>query len=148
MIAAKLALGFASTLAVAGAYTFREGVIRVDVDEYRQGGSHIHLWVPAAAAPMAVRFVPQKQLSLKSDEMREALPIVAAAVKELERYPNTRFVEVQDGGQHVLVSTEHGKLKVDVTGSDEDVHVAVPVTAIEDVLEQLKARTHDSGSPI
>ena len=54
MLLAKAALGVGATLALATAYTFREGVIRVDVDEYRAGGSHVHFWVPAAAVPMAM----------------------------------------------------------------------------------------------
>ena len=50
---AKAALGLGGTIVLAGAYTFHEGVIRVDVDESREGGSHVHMWVPAAAVPMA-----------------------------------------------------------------------------------------------
>ena len=51
MLLAKAALGVSGALVLAGAYTFREGVIRVDVDEYRDGGSHVHMWLPAAATP-------------------------------------------------------------------------------------------------
>ena len=58
MLIAKIALGMASTVALATVYTFREGVIRVDVDEFRDGGSHVHVWVPAAAVPMAVHLRP------------------------------------------------------------------------------------------
>ena len=58
MILAKLALGTATTLMVAGVYAFREGTVRVDVDEHREGGAHVHLWAPAAVVPMALRFVP------------------------------------------------------------------------------------------
>jgi hypothetical protein len=35
MLLAKAALGMGSALVLAGAYTFHEGVIRVDVDEFR-----------------------------------------------------------------------------------------------------------------
>jgi hypothetical protein len=51
MLLAKAALGLGGALVLAGAYTFREGVIRIDVDESRGGGSHVHMWVPATAAP-------------------------------------------------------------------------------------------------
>ena len=54
ILLAKVGLGVVSTLAVAGIYTFREGVVRVDVDEYRENGSHVHLWLPAAAIPISV----------------------------------------------------------------------------------------------
>src|SRR4029077_14767188 len=62
ILLAKVALGFGTTLAVAGAYTFREGVLRVDVDEFREGGSHVHMWVPAAVVPMALHVVPKHHL--------------------------------------------------------------------------------------
>jgi hypothetical protein len=39
MLLAKAALGIGGTLAAAGAYTFHQGVLRIDVDEYRAGGS-------------------------------------------------------------------------------------------------------------
>jgi hypothetical protein len=150
MLVAKLALGFASTLAVAGAYTFRQGVIRVDVDEYRQGGSHVHLWVPAAAIPVALHMVPRSQVRLEDhkEQLREALPIVRVAVEELKRFPNTTFVEVQDGDQHVIVSTQGGKLRVDVTGQEESAHVLVPLSTIEDVFEQMKVWTDGSDTPM
>ena len=51
MLLAKLALGFCGTIFVAGAYTFHEGVMRVDADN--PGGPHIHVWVPAAIVPRA-----------------------------------------------------------------------------------------------
>ena len=80
MLLAKAALGVGGTLALAGAYTFHEGVIRIDVDEHRAGGSHVHMWVPAAAVPMAMHLVPQKHLREVAEHSREALPIVEVVV--------------------------------------------------------------------
>ena len=62
MLLAKAALTVGGALVLAGAYTMREGVIRIDVDEYRAGGSHVHMWVPAAAVPMVLHFVPTEHL--------------------------------------------------------------------------------------
>ena len=92
MLLAKAALGLGGTLVLAGAYTMREGVIRIDVDEYRSGGSHVHMWVPAAAIPMAMRFVPDKHWRHASEHAREAMPILHAIVKELKKYPDAEFV--------------------------------------------------------
>jgi len=86
MLLAKAALGLGGTIVLAGAYTMREGVIRVDVDEYHAGGSHVHLWVPAAAVPMAMHFVPTKHMRHASEQAREALPVLHAIVKELKKY--------------------------------------------------------------
>src|SRR6202035_1040875 len=79
---AKVALGFAGTLAVAGAYTFREGVLRVDVDEYRDGGSHVHLWLPAAAVPMVMDAVPRRHFIEAARQAQEWMPVARIAIKE------------------------------------------------------------------
>src|SRR4029077_14352520 len=133
-------LGLGGTIVLAGAYIMREGVIRVDIDEYHAGGSHGHLWVPAAAVPMAMHFVPSKQIRCASEEAREALPILHAFVKELKKYPDTQFVEIEDSDQHVRIRTHQGKLQIDVDAPDQMVHVLCPSSTIEDVTSQLEDR--------
>jgi hypothetical protein len=138
MLLAKAALGLGGTLVLVGAYTMREGVIRVDVDEFRSGGSHVHMWVPAAAVPMAMHFVPSKQMRCASEQAREALPMLHAVVKELKKYPDTQFVEIEDSDQHVRIRTRQGKLQIDVDAPDQKVHVLCPLSTIEDVTSQLE----------
>jgi hypothetical protein len=138
MLLAKAALGLGGTLFLAGAYTMREGVIRIDVDEFRSGGSHVHMWVPAAAVPMAMHFVPSKHMRHASQQAREALPILHAFVKELKKYPDADFVEIDDNNQHVRMRTHGGKLQIDVDAPDEKVHVLCPLSTIEDVTSQLE----------
>jgi len=140
MILAKLALGAIGTMAVATVYTFREGTIRVDVDEHRPGGSHVHFWVPAAAVPAALHFVPDEKLQEAADQAREALPIAMAVAEELEKYPNVEFVSVDGDNQHVKVSVRDGKVYIDVQDHEDDVHVAVPVSTIRDVVESVANR--------
>ncbi len=139
MIVAKLALGFASTIVLASVYTFREGVIRVDVDEHRDGGSHVHLWVPAAAVPMAIHFVPKQHLREASQHASEYMPLVEIVTTELRKYPDTTFVDVEDGRDHVRVATSGSKLQIDVVNDEENVHVAVPLSTVNDVARQLAA---------
>ena len=138
VLLAKAALGLGGTLVLAGAYTMREGVIRIDVDEFRSGGSHVHMWVPAAAIPMAMHFVPSKHIRHASERAREALPILHAFVKELKKYPDAEFVEIDDNDQHIRMRTHHGKLQIDVHAPDQKVHILCPLSAIEDVTSQLE----------
>ncbi len=138
MLLVKAALGLGGTIVLAGAYAMREGVIRIDVDEYRSGGSHVHLWVPAAAVPMAMHFVPGEHMRHASEQAREALPILHAVVKELKKYPDADFVEIVDSNEHVRVRTHDGKLQIDVDAPDEKVHVLCPLSTIEDVTSQLE----------
>lgn len=138
MLLAKAALGLGGTLLLAGAYTFREGVIRVDVDEFRSGGAHVHVWVPAAAVPMAMHFVPEKHWRHACDQAREGLPLLHVVVKELKKYQDADFVEAVDHDQHIRVRTHGGKLQIDVDAPDEKVHVLCPLSTIEDVTSQLE----------
>ncbi len=138
VLLAKAALGLGGTLVLAGAYTMREGVIRIDVDEYRSGGSHVHMWVPAAAIPMAMHFVPSNHMRHASEQACEALPILHAFVKELKKYPDAEFVEIDDNDQHIRMRTHQGKLQIDVDAPDQKVHVLCPLSAIEDVTSQLE----------
>ncbi len=141
MLLAKAALGLGGTLVLAGAYIMREGMIRVDVDEYRSGGSHVHMWVPAAAVSMAMHFVPSKHMRHASEQAREVLPVLHAIIKELKKYPDADLVEVVDDDQHVHVRTHGGKLQIDVDAPDEKVHVLCPLSALEDVTSQLEERS-------
>ncbi len=138
MLLAKAALGLGGTIVLAGTYTMREGVIRIDIDEVRSGGSHVHMWVPAAAVPMAMHLVPDKHWRHASEQAREAIPILHAIVKELKKYPDADFVEVMDHDQHVRIRTHDGKLQIDVDAPDEKVHVLCPLSTIEDVTIQLE----------
>src|SRR3981189_1151386 len=139
MLLGKAAPRGGGTRALAGAYTFHEGGIRIDVDEHRAGGSHVHMWVPAAAVPRAMHFVPQKHFREAAERSRQALPIAHAIVKELKKYPDVDLVEVVDSEQHVRIRTRHGKLQIDVEEPDEQVHLLVPLPTLDDVTRQLEA---------
>jgi len=139
MLLAKVALGLGGALVLAGAYTFREGVIRVDVDEYRPEGSHVHLWLPAAAVPMAMHFVPKDHLRIATEQTKECMPLVHALFKELKRFPDADFVEVKDEEQHVVIRTHGGRLEIDVQDPGENVHLLVPLSTLDDVAREIEA---------
>jgi hypothetical protein len=149
MMLAKIGLGFASTIVFASAYTFREGVIRVDVDEHKDGGSHVHFWVPAAAVPMAMHLVPREHLREASEQADEFAPLLQMVTSELRKYPNTTFVEVEDGDQHVKISTVGSRIQIDVEDPEENVHLAVPLSTVNDIAQQLltihKEHRHDDS---
>jgi hypothetical protein len=137
MLMAKIALGIASTVAFATVYTFREGLIRVDVDEFREGGSHVHFWVPAAAVPVALHFAPRQHMQNAAQHVEPWMPTIRQLAKELRKYPNANFVDVVDGSDHVQIRTRAGKLQIDVEEPGDSVHIACPISTLEDVAQQL-----------
>jgi hypothetical protein len=138
MLLAKAALGMSGALVLAGAYTFREGVIRVDVDERHPGGDHAHLWLPAAVVPMAMHFVAKDHLREAAAHAREFLPLTRVLIKELKRFPDATFVEVTGSNDHVLIRTQEGKLQIDVDEPGGNAHLLVPLSTLEDVAAQLE----------
>ena len=133
----KIALGFAGTVVAAGAYTFHQGLVRVDVDENRSHGSHVHVWAPAAMVPMVMHFVPRHVMENAGYKAGKFMPLVHTLAKELARYPEAEFVEVTDGEQHVQIRTHHGSLLIDVSEPGQEVHVACPLATMDDISAQL-----------
>jgi hypothetical protein len=138
LILAKTALGVGATLALAGAYVFHEGVIRVDVDEYRPGGSHVHFWVPATTVSAGLRIAPRRRMEQAASQVRPYLPLLRELAKELQRYPNADFVDVTDSENHVRITMRAGRLSIDAATDSEKVHVTVPVETVADVADRLE----------
>jgi hypothetical protein len=138
LLIAKAALGVAATLALGAAYTFHEGVIRVDLDENKIGGSHVHFWVPATLVGVGMHVAPRHAMKQAAEKARDVLPALRLGARELRNYPDVVLVEVTNEEQHVRVATEHGKLRVDVDGDGGIIHVRVPLETIQDVTEQME----------
>lgn len=135
---AKAAIGAGATLALAGAWVFHEGVIRVDVDEARSGGSHVHLWVPATSVSAGLRLMPRHYLRQAASQSRDYLPLLREISKELEKYPNAELLDVRDASNHVHVSVQEGKLYLDVVSDSENIHIRCPAVTLQDVADRLE----------
>ena len=137
LMLAKIGLGISGTLAVAAGYTFHEGMVRVSVDEHRANGDHVHLVVPAALIPVAVRFAPRHTMQNAARQAGPWMPTVKRIAEELRKYPDAELVEVRDAEEHVVIHTQNGTLLVDVESPEETVHVACPLATIEDISEEI-----------
>jgi hypothetical protein len=141
MLLAKLALGFTGTFAMATVYTFRDGVVNVEVEQHGADGTNVHVWAPAAVVPMVLHFVPDQKLGEAHEKIAEFMPTIRALTKELKKLPDAELVDVRDGKDHVRVSVHNGKVIVDVKNPEERVHVACPLAMIGDVTSELASRT-------
>jgi hypothetical protein len=143
LMLAKIGLGITGTLAVATGYTLHEGMVRVSVDEHRAHGHHVHLVVPAALVPVAMRFAPRHAMQNASRQAGPWLPTVQRMAEELRNYPDAELVEIRDANEHVAIHTQNGTLLVDVESAGETVHVACPLSTIEHISEEI---AHSSSS--
>lgn len=136
---AKAAYGVSAVLLLSTAFVFHEGVIKVDVDENKEDGAHVHLWVPATAVNLGLQVVPPRNLEQAAREVHPYLPALRELAKELKKYPNAKLVEVRDPDKHVQVCIIDGKIQIDVVDPQETIHVRVPVDTLEDVSDRLEA---------
>ena len=135
---AKAAIGASATLALAGAWVFHEGVIRVDVDESRSGGSHVHLWVPATTVSTGLCLTPRHYLRQAAEKSRDYLPVIRELAKELQKYPNAELLDIRDVSNRVHVSVKAGKLNLDAVSDNENIHFSCPTVTLEDVADRLE----------
>ena len=135
---AKAAIGAGATLALAGAWVFHEGVIRIDVDEARAGGSHVHVWVPATAVSTGLRLTPRHYLRHAAERSRDYLPVLREMAKELQNYPNVELLDVRDSRDHVHVSVHNSTLYLDIVSDNDNVHISCPTATLEDVGDRLE----------
>jgi hypothetical protein len=134
---AKLGVGVLGTAIVGAAALSSEGFIHVKVHEKQPNGSNVNVFVPAAIAPAVLHFVPDHNLAEASQQLREAMPIIDAAIPALTDSPDGVLVEVTDPGEHVLVSKRGGSVVVDVNDQDEVVHVSVPLRAAQSAIHEI-----------
>lgn len=138
---AKLGIGVAGSLVLAGAAVSSEGFIQVKVHERQPNGANVNVFVPAALATTALHFVPDDKIKARdSAELRECLPIIDAAIPELRKTPDGVLVEVIDHNDHVLVQKIGGSVVVDVTDDEDVVHVSVPLEAAQSAIHQIAER--------
>jgi len=141
LMLAKVALGLGAAMTAAGVYVFHEGVIRVDVDEHRTDGSHVHFWVPATVVATGMHFVPADKMRDAAAQVRPYLPVLREVSKELQKYPDAELVDVESAEDHVRVAMVGGKLRIDAVSEDGDVvHLSVPAQVLSDVADELEAK--------
>lgn len=137
ILLAKVGVGFLGTAVVAGAALSSEGFIHVKVREKQANGTKVNLIVPAALLPTVLHFVPKEKLHQGGQDVRQALPIIDAAVPALEDCPDGVLVEVTDPNEHVLVAKSGRSLVVDVDDLEDEVHVSVPLRAAQSTIHVL-----------
>ncbi len=133
----KIGVGFLGTAMVAGAAVSSEGFIHINVHEKQKDGTHLSFIVPAALIPAALHFVPKEHLREASQNLRQFLPIIDAAIPALEDTPDGVFVEVSEPGQHVVVQKRGNSIVVDVNDHEDIVHVSVPLRAAQASIHQI-----------
>jgi hypothetical protein len=135
------------TLVVAGV-TADAGFVHVKVHEKKPDGTNLNLYVPGILATVGTHVVPGREIEKVAHKMRDVLPALAVAARELENVPDGPLVEVLSEREQVRVVKDGGSLVIDVNDRNDTVHVTVPLRLVYRVARDLQDRAaHASASP-
>jgi hypothetical protein len=140
----KVALGIAGTALAGVGLICSEGMIEVKVVEKQPEVHHVYVLAPAMLFPITMHFIPSSKLGRAASEIKPWMPTIRAALEQLRAGEDITLVEVREPGQHVLVAKSGGSVVVDVTDTDEVVHVSAPIRAIESTVEQVAAASPET----
>lgn len=140
----KIVLGMAGVGLAGAGVLCSEGLVHVKVVEKQPQGFHIQVIAPAMLAPIAVHFVPPRDLAPATQQIQPYMPTIRAALDSLRHSEDIVLVDVKEPGTHVHVSKSSGSIVVDVDGDDATVHVSAPIRAVSSAVEQLAAASPNS----
>jgi hypothetical protein len=122
-----------------GALIYDAGAVRINVQEKRPGGEKTRLVIPAAAVPIAMRFVPDEKLHEEAEKLHDWLPAIEIAARELGRQPDFTLVEVQNPAEHVRITKQANSLVINVESDRESVYVSFPLKLVKSVARRLES---------
>lgn len=147
LLLGKLALGAGSVALLAGGILCSEGFVKVDVHETQPEAHHVYIVAPALLAPMAAHLVPKVKLQEASAQMRPWMPVIRAAIASLRDESDMTLVDITDQQQHVVVKKYGGNVVVDIVDEGNNVHVSVPLRAMENTIEVIASADDTPGKP-
>jgi len=142
VLSGTLSLAGAAALLLGG-MAYNAGAVRVSVKEKRPGGDSIHLIVPAVVVPAVMAVIPDSAFRDIPPEARKHLPLVKLVAAELKDLPDGPLVEVRGPGEEVTIALEDKTLAIDVNDAGDEVHLRIPLGAVESVASRLASVSED-----
>lgn len=138
MIFGAAVLLLAATVTVLGVAVHRYGMLEIEIQPgYSGAGDHISIRLPGVIVPLAMFFVPDAPLREARREIEKWAPLARDAFRELSSCPDFVMVEVQERDEHVTIAKRGRALVIEVQSEDESVHIVVPLTTVNCVLNRI-----------
>ncbi len=135
-----LALPVGATLLVAGSVV-AHGVVTVNVQESKAGGTHLYLPIPADLLYLGMDLLPvldqHGELARARQEVGPWAPVAQAAMESLEDCPDAVLVDVQEHGQTVKIVKVGRSIEIDVHDAGDVVHISLPAHLFTRALRQI-----------
>jgi hypothetical protein len=135
-----LALPLGATLLVAGSVV-AHGVVTVNVQESKEGGTHLYLPVPADLLYLGMDLLPlldhDGELTKARREIGPWAPVAVAALQSIEDCPDAVLVDVEEHGQTVKIVKQGRSIEIQIHDQDGDVEIALPAGLFSRLARQI-----------
>jgi hypothetical protein len=140
VVLALLAVPVGATLLLAGSLV-AHGVVTVNVNETKEGGTHLYLPVPAGLLYLGMDLLPlldrDGELSRARREIGPWAPVAAAALESLETCPDAVLVDVEERGQTVKIVKAGRSIEIRIHDQNGDVEISLPAHLFTRVARQI-----------
>jgi hypothetical protein len=134
-----IAIGIAGMMSLScmiGFYAFQSGIAVIDVRD-KVGGKHVFVPVPVGLVNSGIDMLPGNMLQQVRGDLGRHHAIIKKLSVELEKMPDTDFVEIQTKRERILVSKSGRNLIVDVDTPEESIYVRVPIRSTGALMSKL-----------
>lgn len=124
-----------------GAVYATSGVISIRFHE-RESGFELYLPLPASVVEGIVAGgtrVAGPQIDGLRGDLEEWAPVVRELLAVLEEAPDTTFVEVRDGRDHVVVAKRGGSIRVEVDTDEVLIELSAPLHMVRRTVDRVLA---------
>jgi hypothetical protein len=123
-----------------GLVAYSQGAMIVYVRQKNPDRFPIFLPIPALLVTETVGFIPPRELRKASRDLRQWLPAIQAASRELQQVPDGVLVEVTNPRERVLISKQGDDLLINVDDEAETVRLSFPVNSLSSIAERLASQ--------
>ncbi len=128
--------GFMSFSCMVGFYAFHSGIAVIDVRD-KVEGKHVFIPVPVGLLNHGINMLPGQMLHQVRGELGPHHRIIQKLSTELEKIPDTDFVEIRKSNERILISKSGRNLIIDVDTPNESVYVRVPIRSTGALIAKL-----------
>ena len=128
-------------LAVVGSLILLAGVtlaalpwVVVDVRQAEPEAFHITVPLPLPLARAALLFVDEDETRVEIPELARFYPAAEKMVRLLADAPDAELMRVSSRDEEVIIAKVGDRLEIDVETQDEEVHVRIPLSRLEELL--------------
>jgi hypothetical protein len=119
-----------------GFYAIQSGIAVVNIRN-KVEGTHFFVPIPVGLVNHGVNMLPGQMLRQVRGDIGQHHRIIHKLSTELEKLPDTHFVEVRKSDERVLISKSGRDMIIDVDTPEESIYIRVPIRSTSALIAKL-----------